>query len=86
MNQTLKDSVYTLGTDRHVDAIAAHGGMTAEEKQMFLYFHRGEKDTYVMSKMSLDEKPFKALEKKVRKKFLVGLFRLLDYAIDNIDK
>lgn len=84
MSPTLKDAVYTLGTERQVSAIAERGGMTAEEKQMLFYFHSGEKDRYIMSQMCLDEKPFKALEKKVRKKFLVGLFELLNYAIDNI--
>ena len=85
MNQTLKDCIYSKGTDRQLAFLAELGGMNEEEIKAFTMFHNGEKDRYIMSKLLLDEKPFKKLERSVRDKLIIAVFECIHIAMQTLN-
>lgn len=85
MNQTLKDCIYSKGTDRQLAFLAELGGMNDKERKAFEMFHRGEKDRYIMSKLDLDEKPFKKLERSVRDKLIIAVFECIHIAMQTLN-
>lgn len=85
MNQTLKDCIYSKGSERQLVFLAELGGMTEKETTAFRMFHTGEKDRYIMSKLDLDEKPFKKLERSVRDKLIIAVFECIHIAMQTKD-
>lgn len=82
MNQVLKDTIYSMGTQRQVNYMAMLGGMNDEERRMFQLIHEGRTDLYIQTELNLTRETYKKIEDSVRKKLLVAVFSCIDYRID----
>ena len=78
MNQILKDSVYNRGTQKHVDFLAALGGMNEEEKKVFQMTHDGKSDTFIQDEIGVSRKTYDRIMEAVRAKLLLAVFECIN--------
>lgn len=83
MNQVLKENVYKLGNNEHVEFIADLSGMDEEEKILFMYLHKGYSDLTIQNEMSLSRKAYDRIERTVRTKLTLGIFQCINIAMDS---
>lgn len=82
MNQVLKDNVYRLGNNHHVDHLAKLGGMDEEEHRVFMLLHKGLSDINIQADLNLSRKSYERIEKTVRIKLSLALFELINKSMD----
>lgn len=82
MNQAIKDNVYKLGNNDHVNFMAFVSGMDDEESQVLMMLHQGCSDITIQNDMGLTRKSYDRIERTVRVKLALGMFQLINDAMD----
>lgn len=82
MNQCLKDSVYSMGTQEQVDYMAKVGGMNEEESKVFQMLHEGRSDEAIQMNLGMSRKYYERVEAQVSRKLTVAIFHCIDAAMD----
>lgn len=83
MNQILKDSVYKLGNNQHVEFLSNVGGMDEEERNVFMMLHKGYSDITIQTDLNLSRKAYDRIERTVRTKLTLALFECINRAMDS---
>lgn len=86
MNRILKDTIYTKGTQRQVDFLAAVGGMNEEEYRMFCLTHDGKSDEIIQSEMCIGRKTYERILESMRAKLLLAVFECINHYKDDYER
>lgn len=81
MNQCLKDSVYSMGTQEQVDYMKKSGGMNDEEAAVFQMLHEGKSDESIQLNLGMSRKYYERVEAQVSRKLTVAIFHCIDTAM-----
>lgn len=81
MNQILKNSIYTLGTQEQLDFLAVTGGMTESERRVLQMLHEDCTDLTIQESLGIPRKQYPSVEQMVRLKLALAVFECINKAM-----
>lgn len=85
INQTIKNRIYSLGTEKQLKFLSGKGGLTDEEYKLLILNHQNKPDSIIEDELCISKETRQEMEQLIKIKMAVAVFHCVDYTMEHED-